>query len=846
MQVLKKVLKKFFIKFWPLLLIISLVGIFFWKFFILGKVPIPGDFITGVYYPWLDYKWGYGAGVPVKNPITTDVVSLIYPEQILAVDLMKSGKWPLWNPYILAGTPLLANLQSAPFSPTVFIYFLLDNVSAWSMQVILQHFFSIIFMFLLLRYWKLSRVAALFGGVVFAFSGFNLIFSQWNGHTLASSFIPLAVLFTHKWLEKRKFIDGLGLSLIFTMQLFSGYPQTCLYTAIILVILWLVHVLFKKQLVNDIKSIFLLLPFIILALGLSAIQLIPAAELWKLSQRGFEPNTFEWAFLPWSKLITFIAPDFFGNHSTYNYWGPQDYTSNTAYIGIVATFFTIAGIRLYKKYFAVKFLLISVIITLILSFPTPVSIFLWKHDILGMLSSSAHRATVLYIFSAGALSAYGLDDLLKKKDSSIRIKDLLILYLIIFVYGLWAFWKFKTVDDASIVVPIIGYVNKYMVGIRNLILPLLILVCLNILLLINNILQKNMDLTTNKQGSGIKMFKCNINFLNKKYINKIIFVRRSILIFFIFSLMVFELFRFGWKYTPFSERELIYPTTPVLDYLINETKPFRTTGNLVIPDNMRSVYKIESLEGYETIHPLRISQFIAALNSGRSGTTPVGRYGSINSDTSKLLDLVNTKYYLTLKLNEKNIPDINGKIPERFVSSKFEKVFEDKSVSILKSKDFLPRAFFVYDWTVENDDKKIINTLLDNSFVFSKRIILEKDIPYIKDEDIGVIQNNVEYLKYGDQDSELLVYTNVNGLLFLSEAFFPGWKAYIDGQLTEIYRADFSFRAIVIPAGTHHISFIYDPLSFKIGKWISMSTLLFLFSFLFYVQINKKISNSNS
>lgn len=178
-------------KLWPLLASVFVVLVFFYPVWLKKLVPLPADFIVGVYYPWLDYKWGFSTGVPVKNPITTDVVSFIYPVQMLAIDLLKAGQFPLWNPYIFTGSPLLANFQSAPFSPTNFLYFLFDSLTAWSIQIMAQHFLAIVFTFLLLRYWNVSKLGALFGGLVFGFSGFNLIWSQWNGHTLtASCFYP--------------------------------------------------------------------------------------------------------------------------------------------------------------------------------------------------------------------------------------------------------------------------------------------------------------------------------------------------------------------------------------------------------------------------------------------------------------------------------------------------------------------------------------------------------------------------------------------------------------------------------------------------------------------------------
>jgi hypothetical protein len=53
--------------------------IFFWQFFLKGLIPIPGDLVIGAYYPWLNQKWGYSVGVPVKNPGDPDIVSNFYP-----------------------------------------------------------------------------------------------------------------------------------------------------------------------------------------------------------------------------------------------------------------------------------------------------------------------------------------------------------------------------------------------------------------------------------------------------------------------------------------------------------------------------------------------------------------------------------------------------------------------------------------------------------------------------------------------------------------------------------------------------------------------------------------------
>jgi hypothetical protein len=62
--------------------------------------------------------------------------------------------------------------------------------------------------------------------------------------------------------------------------------------------------------------------------------------------------------------------------------------------------------------------------------------------------------------------------------------------------------------------------------------------------------------------------------------------------------------------------------------------------------------------------------------------------------------------------------------------------------------------------------------------------------------------------------------------LVLSDAFFPGWRASVDGSPVRILRADYAFRAVRVPAGTHEAVFRYAPASFRIGAGLSLLGLL--------------------
>lgn len=753
-------------------------------------MPLPGDFVVGVYYPWLDYKWGYPTGVPVKNPITTDVVSFIYPMQMLAIDMLKSGQWPLWNPYILAGTPLLANFQSAPFSPTNIVYWLTDRLTAWSIQIMLQHFLAALFTYLLLRWWKLGRLSSVIGGVVYAFSGFNMIWSQWNGHTLSAAFIPALLLLTALWFEKPRWWVGALFSFTIAFQILSGYPQVVFYTILALAILWAFH--FKRTISWFLSSAALGL-FGILGLGLSAFQILPGKELLDLSQRAVEPHPFEWAFLPLSKVITFFAPDYYGNHSTQNYWGPQDYTSNTGFVGIIPIVFATLGVFLWQIRREVKFLTVLLLVSLILAFPTPVSIFFWKSGWFGLNAASAHRSLVLFNLTIALLAGIGVDSFLRKKVAVLKaflLPSFVVLAFAIFTIGMWELSRLYPETWS----PYTHGFEKYRVALRNLAWPLGVLAVSFVTM---------WWASRGSKGSGIK----------------------TVTVLLLFILLIADLFRFGWKFTPFSTRNIVFPTTPILDFLQGQEKPFRTTGSKVIPINMRMPYKIETIEGYDAVYPLEMSQFIAAITSGKSGTTPVGRYGTIGDEATKVLSLVNIKYNLVLKTDQAGKPSVNGSVSEQFLAPKYREVFSDKSVAIVENKEVLPRAFMAYDWQ-QSSGPGTLDKYLSKDFPIGKRILLEQS-PNIKIEEAdGNYQ--VLYNEYQETFIRLSVNTAHNGLLFFSDTFYPGWKAYVDGVEKKIYQANYAFRAVEIPEGLHEVKFSYKPESFFLGLKVAGASMVVL------------------
>jgi hypothetical protein len=83
-----------------------------------------------------------------------------------------------------------------------------------------------------------------------------------------------------------------------------------------------------------------------------------------------------------------------------------------------------------------------------------------------------------------------------------------------------------------------------------------------------------------------------------------------------------------------------------------------------------------------------------------------------------------------------------------------------------------------------------------------------------------------------------------DAFLLLADMFYPGWHAEVDGAPTPIYRANISVRGIALPKGQHTVRFLYDPTSFFLGVWISLTAVAALFLWLGVAVYQFKVSSS--
>lgn len=742
-----------------LLFLWLVVGIFFWPFLLHGNLPIPADTIVGLYHPWRDlHASEYSNGIPFKNFLITDPVRQLYPWKELAISLLKKGEVPLWNPYSFAGTPLLANFQSAPFYPFNLLFFFLPFPVAWSFLIMFQPLLGASFLYLYLRKLRIEKIASLLGAVVFAFSGFSIAWMEWGNILSVIIWLPLILL------AKDHLVQKISLKWVVVMifaeisAVFAGHLQVLFYTILTSDIYLIIQIIkvskikgnIKESINNAIKLYkrFVLLSFFIFLI--TAIQWLPTLQFIQLSARNVDQANWQkigW-FIPWEHLLQFVIPDFFGNPATLNFWGKWNYGEFIGYIGITPLLLALVAL-FFRQDKKTLFFGGLAIVTLLVALPTPIAKLPFILQIPFLSTAQPTRLLSIVDFSLAILAAFGLDYLIRHK---ITIKKIIIPIAVVgtIFLGVWILLLLVKTDNFAIAT-------------RNSYLPTAIFLASSPLLL---------SLT--------------ISNMRQKYFP-------SLAYFMLLGITLFDLFRFGWKFTPFVKSSWLYPTTSILSELKKDPELFRfmTTDSRIIPPNFSIIYKLQSVSGYDPLYLTKYGEFITMWNRNKPDytNTAFNRIIEPKDYNSPLAKIANVKYVLSLIKED---------------SSLLELISQEESTYLYKLKNYLPRIFFVEDVLIERDKKMIAEAVFDERVSNGRYAIVEEPISGLSYFPL-MGEEKVEVQRYSENMIILSTLSREKRFLVVSDVFYPSWRAFIDGVETKIYRTNFTFRGIAVPVGRHEI-----------------------------------------
>jgi hypothetical protein len=284
--------------------------------------------------------------------------------------------------------------------------------------------------------------------------------------------------------------------------------------------------------------------------------------------------------------------------------------------------------------------------------------------------------------------------------------------------------------------------------------------------------------------------------------------------------------------------------TPILEIISSEQDHFRIfstaktistdvpilAGNATYIDylkekhlpSMNLLYKLHDIWGIDVIRLKRTDDLYRAFT------------GTPSISSNNLVDLYGLKYIISVSLLEKDprfeliysrLEGLQGKRVD---------LLKENTIKLYRNRNPLPRAWLVKDNRVL-DEKSILAILSGNGFNPRKEVLLEEE-PRVNPPHPHLIRGGKEkglvkggegggkgvgFISESNNRLQLLVEAKEGRFLVLSDTYFPGWRAYIDGNPVKIFRANYNFRAVSIPPGKHEVKVVYNPMSVKLGVLVT-------------------------
>jgi hypothetical protein len=192
--------------------------------------------------------------------------------------------------------------------------------------------------------------------------------------------------------------------------------------------------------------------------------------------------------------------------------------------------------------------------------------------------------------------------------------------------------------------------------------------------------------------------------------------------------------------------------------------------------------------------------------------------GAVGSRGSPLYNFLNIQFVISDK----------GQPPG---DSSFVPVFnEDPTVDVYLNTRAQPRVRLVHAMQPVASGEAAFGLIHAPDFDPEAQVVIDTSRvgpPPALDSSTAAGASNLYYLDYQPEQFTLVAETAAPAYLVLSEVWYPGWRATLDGAEVPVYLANFAFRAVHIPAaGTHTLTMRFDPASWKLG--LAVSTLTWL------------------
>ena len=726
------------------------------------------------------FFWRLVAPNPVDRAhiVSGDFTDKYSPLRAYAAHQLMAGRMPLWNPFIYAGQPALADIQSgALYPPQLLQVWLFSGLGlgfpprALEIQAIVHFSWAAVGAYLLGRRLiarragrispRQTRLAGVVTSLVFTYSGYLTGFPVQQLTILeVSAWLPWALLAADSLADAlsdgwRMATRALGVSLALTLALLPGHPQTWLYV-VYLTLGYYAWRIYERYAGTDsanpgrrsliVKSAAGLLMAGAFALALAAAQWLPTVELIAHSTRsemGYEAVSFG---LPLHEMVALIYPGYLGG-------SPQ-------YLGILPLLLIGVAWALGRPRRSIAFWTVVGLLALVLGLGGNTFLYPLFYLAAPGFDSVRHqeRSFLIYAMSAALLSGYGARALV----SSMTRPQRAILQRIargarrVGVVGLALTVLFIFGSLAS------QHTDLFAGVLRHHILGLILLVgCLVLLAL---------------RPAG--------------------HLRRRWGMIVLVSWIGFNLFTVNWRFNlQLPVAPPAFADTPLTDFLrarlAASTEPVRIASAGLLPGGPGAapVYGFHDISGNSPLQLASVEKFQAVVPEWRRW------------------QLLNVHYVLSDR--ELDAPGLTRLFPAEGSSQ------PDLPVRVYAVNDPFPRAWVVHAVEVIPDLAAALQRLSQDEFDL-RRVAVVDEPPSLTLSGAGD-GSSAQVIAFTANEISLRAYAAGDGLLVLSEVNYPGWQASLDGAPTRLVTANGILRGIWLPPGEHVIQLWYAPLTFRAG-----------------------------
>ena len=750
-----------------------------------------------------------------------------YPQTLFLHDALRSGGIPHWWPQVGSGVPTVAEGQAAHYHPIrLLLAFLFDPPAALMTEIGVYLAVAGLSTYFFLREFRLLRSACVVGGLAQMFGSWSVIFIRSMGLHRSSCLLPLAMLFAERFVTGQKLFYGVAASLVLGLQLLAGNPTfvpvTIVATSFYIVCrvvqrCWHVQESFQKTVRALARAMLGWGLSVILGIGISAIQFIPTLLHGEQSirQGGL---SFEHAVAVATKA-KYLLPLFFpyiyqqgdwfealaGDGSLFNFVPLVE-----IYVGTLPVFLVFLSFWWHRHWPDPGWPL-AVCCVLAIGFAmgraTPLYPALWS--VLGM-NGMRHPARFLLwaSFCLSCLAALGLQRLLAfSRLGSRQVRSIPPFFLfggLVLLVGLLLWTQrtwFATVANSA---------QDFHAGLITSLVLFAIALCLAAALLV----------------------------ARRRYRGLLV----AGVVFFVFIDLWF--FRVRSGYAPTVPIRDVMTAPPVVKFLQADQDRFRVMSlkaqasprytelfEFLQPDTP-AIWGIESADAFFSLHLKRyhaVHEGIVweLLNSPEAGEQLAGFLGALN-----------VKYVVASKS-----VNLRG----------WKKVYETAHAITWENRDFLPRAFLVgkvvpekidirpewalkayyqrlgryhnmvSDWSSRREDAQIVDNILSQTIDYrSTAIVAGEGLPQLS----GI--HAMSTVRMATQQPDVMAFEIQSGsqaLLVISNNYYPGWTATVNGEPGRIYRTNYVGMGVLVPTGQSKVVLRFVTPGFRLGAVVSFLSL---------------------